>query len=89
MKEAWKVVPYRDVKRKEEDLLKRAGLFERYLEVINTLKENPFSSDHQRELLTPHAKQIYSMRINAQHRVVYTVDKKTSCRQGVGGLVTL
>lgn len=73
----WRVIPHRDVKRKDEDLLKKANLYENYMAVIATLKVNPYSREHSQESLRPKSKRIYSMRINAQHRVVYSIDKKT------------
>ena len=34
-----------------------------------------YSNEFACEALTPKSKKIYSMRINSQHRVVYTIDK--------------
>ncbi|WP_063558329.1 Txe/YoeB family addiction module toxin [Lacticaseibacillus paracasei] len=73
---AWQVIPHRDVKQKDVPLLQKAGLFTDYMQVIETLKENPYSRAHNQEILQPKSKRIYSMRINGQHRVVYTIDKK-------------
>ncbi|KLI75660.1 MULTISPECIES: Txe/YoeB family addiction module toxin [Lacticaseibacillus] len=76
MTNEWHVIPHRDVKRKDELLLQKANLFEKYMHIIKTLKENPFSRKYHHEMLQPKAEKIYSMRINSKHRVVYTVDKK-------------
>ncbi|WP_230678559.1 type II toxin-antitoxin system YoeB family toxin [Lacticaseibacillus zhaodongensis] len=72
----WKVVPHREVRKKDEPLLERAGLHENYMAVIETLKQNPYSREHNQELLHPHSRNIYSMHINDQHRCVYTIDKE-------------
>jgi Txe/YoeB family toxin of Txe-Axe toxin-antitoxin module len=61
----WKVIPHRDVKRKDVPLLENAGLYNNYMAVINTLKQNPYSHEYSQEVLNPRSKRIYSMRINA------------------------
>ena len=43
---------------------------------IVTILKKPYDQVRNMELLTPPKKRIYSMRINLQHRVVYTIDKK-------------
>jgi Txe/YoeB family toxin of toxin-antitoxin system len=73
--EEWIVIPHRDVKRKDEVLLKNAGLYANFMAVVQTLKANPYSRNHRQETLNPKSKRIYSMRISAQHRCVYTIDK--------------
>lgn len=72
----WKVIPHRDVLRKDIPLLKNAGLYDNFIEIVDTLKINPYSREHNQESLQPHNRHIYSMRINIQHRCVYTIDKK-------------
>ncbi|WP_424321288.1 Txe/YoeB family addiction module toxin [Lacticaseibacillus chiayiensis] len=57
-------------------LLQGAKIFEKYMCIIATLKENPYSRKHHQEVLQPKIGKIYSMRINSKHRVVYTIDKK-------------
>lgn len=71
------VIPHREVKKKDELLLEKANLFNKYMEIIKCLKDNPYSSQHNREILQPKSKKIYSMRINNQHSVIYTIDKKS------------
>lgn len=72
----WVVIPHKLVKRDDLPLLKSAGLQSDFDEVVAILKENPFSRQRRMEKLNPKQKEIYSMRINGKHRVVYTVDKE-------------
>lgn len=69
------VVPHRVVKSKEVPLLKQAGLYQAYVEIISDLKQNPYQRRHHWEQLSPKSQAIFSMRLNGEHRVVYTVDK--------------
>jgi Txe/YoeB family toxin of toxin-antitoxin system len=72
----WKFRTHKDVKRKDEEYLKSAGLYDIYLEIKEILKDNPFSTKRSREKLVPKSDNKYSMRINKKHRVVYTIDKQ-------------
>ncbi|WP_125765368.1 Txe/YoeB family addiction module toxin [Levilactobacillus mulengensis] len=56
--------------------IKGSDLEKRFLQVIQTLKNNPFLQTQSFEKLTPPVKGFYSRRINRQHRVVYQVDVK-------------
>lgn len=60
---------------KDVPLLKTANLYDSFMEIINTLKINPYRRDHNQEILNPKSRHIYSKRINVQHRVIYTIDK--------------
>ncbi len=77
MEEHWKVLVHREVKKKQIPLLEQAGLKVDYEEIIKILKLNPFSNERSREEMSPKQKELYSVRINGRHRVVYTVDKET------------
>ncbi|HAT55478.1 MAG TPA: Txe/YoeB family addiction module toxin [Lactobacillus sp.] len=71
------VIPHRKVKSDDEPLLIKAGLFDNYMNIIRLLKENPYSRQlNGWELMVPHKRKIYSCRINDQHRIVYTVNKR-------------
>lgn len=72
----WKVLIYKDVKKKDLPKLKQTNLLDQYEEIIGILKKNPFENVRRFEKLNPRNKHIYSMRINGTHRVVYTVDKE-------------
>ena len=72
----WTLLPHREVKNKDISLLKESGLKEDFDEIVAALKQNPYQQIRNMELLKPQQKKIYSMRINIQHRVVYTIDKK-------------
>lgn len=72
----WRVLKHKSISKLQIPLLEAAGLKESYDEIIDVLKKNPFSPVHGFEKMRPRNKNIYSMRINNQHRVVYTVDKK-------------
>lgn len=72
----WDVIAHKDVKKKHVPLLEQAGLLEDYREIIKILKENPYQRVRNNELLQPRHKKIRSMRINGQHRVVFTINKE-------------
>ncbi|HDB3129687.1 TPA: Txe/YoeB family addiction module toxin [Staphylococcus aureus] len=54
--------------------LKRSHLKEQFIEIGETLKNDPYKSSQSFEKLEPKSLKRYSRRINHQHRVVYTVD---------------
>ncbi|MFD1317064.1 type II toxin-antitoxin system RelE/ParE family toxin [Loigolactobacillus zhaoyuanensis] len=64
---------------KQRTKLAQAQLLNIYEHILDQLADNPFTQNYQMELLEPRNKRpkTYSMRINNQHRVVYTVDKAT------------
>ena len=72
----WTLIPHKDVKKSDIPKLEKAGLKQDFDEIVTILKKNPFSRERNMELMKPKNKQIYSMRINIQHRVVYTVHKQ-------------
>lgn len=55
--------------------LKTSNLQSNFDEIIQTLKQNPFSPTQSFEKLLPKSSGLYSRRINRQHRVVYTVNE--------------
>lgn len=73
----WKVSAHKEVLKKHLPLLEQAGLKKDFDEIVRILKENPFSTKRRREKLQPKQKDLYSMRLNSKHRVVYTVDQET------------
>ncbi|MFC6169378.1 Txe/YoeB family addiction module toxin [Loigolactobacillus jiayinensis] len=64
---------------KQRVKLAQRNLLTSYETILDQLAENPFAHKHQMELLEPRHKKpkTYSMRINSQHRVVYTIDEAT------------
>ena len=72
----WTVIPHRDVKKDDIPELEKVGLKQDFDEIVTILKKNPYSRERNMELMKPKNKQIYSMRINIQHRVVYTIHKQ-------------
>lgn len=72
---SWRVLIHKEVKKKHLPLLEQAGLLNDYQEIVEILKENPYQQVRKNELLQPKHKKIRSMRINGQHRVVFTIDK--------------
>lgn len=76
MSDDWKVSAHKDVIKKDKLLLEASDLDSDFDEVVAILKVNPFQRVRQMEKMNPKNKSIYSMRINSQHRVVYTVDKE-------------
>lgn len=73
---SWKVVEHREVRKKHLPLLEQAGLMGDYEEIVTILKKNPYERVRKNEVLQPKQKKIRSMRINVQHRVVFTIDKQ-------------
>ncbi|MBF0776727.1 addiction module toxin YoeB [Streptococcus azizii] len=71
----WLVIPHKLVKKEDIPKLEKAGLMGDFNEIVSILKENPYSRVRRMEKLSPKNKEIYSMRVNIQHRVVYTIDK--------------
>ena len=57
--------------------LKSAGLLPKFRELYEILEQNPFQKYPPYEALKGELKGFYSRRINIQHRVVYSVDKKS------------
>ena len=72
----WTVIPHRDVKKVDIPKLEKTELKQDFDEIVAILKKNPYSRARNMELMKPKNKQIYSMRINIQHRVVYTIHKQ-------------
>jgi Txe/YoeB family toxin of toxin-antitoxin system len=64
-------------KRAQDDSLKlkKCGLQKKALELINVISENPYKSPPPFEKLFGF-ENLYSRRINIQHRLVYEIDKE-------------
>ncbi|MBU9788563.1 Txe/YoeB family addiction module toxin [Lentilactobacillus sp. IMAU92037] len=56
--------------------IKGSPLESNFLQIIKTLRENPYEPIQSFEKLVPPAAGYYSRRINSQHRVVYRVDEE-------------
>ena len=54
--------------------IQHSHLKEQFLEVVKSLKENPYMPTQSFEKLHPKHLGRYSRRINQQHRVVYTIN---------------
>ena len=57
--------------------LKSAHLEQKFKDIMEILKENPFQNPPPYEKLVGNLKDKYSGRLNIQHRVVYSVDNDT------------
>ncbi len=64
---------------KDIEKLKKSNLAKKTKSLIEILKDNPFQNPPPYEKLLGDLKDLYSRRINIQHRLVYEVleDKKT------------
>ena len=62
---------------KDFQKIKAAGLAPKVKRLIDILHEDPFQKYPGYEALRGDLKGFYSRRINIQHRLVYSVDKKT------------
>lgn len=58
---------------KDIENIKRAGLAQKAQRLITIVKSNPFQNPPPYEKLTGDLKDMYSRRINIQHRFVYEV----------------
>lgn len=72
----WKVRAHRDVMKKDLPLLEQNQLKDDFDDIVTSLKKNPYNSFRHFEKLNPHHLEIYSLQLNHQHRVVFTIQKK-------------
>lgn len=56
--------------------IKQCHLKDSFLEIIETLKKNPYDPSQSFEKLQPYSAKRYSRRINSQHRLVYRVNEE-------------
>lgn len=56
--------------------IKQSNLKGKFIEITQTLKEDPFSPTQSFEKLHPTSEGRYSRRLNSQHRVVYKVNQE-------------
>ena len=61
--------------KKDLKKIKQSHLKENFNDVVQALKEDPFAPTQSFEKLQPRSAELYSRRINQQHRVVYKVDE--------------
>jgi len=54
--------------------LKRAGLADKTVELLQQMRHDPFVTPPRYESLVGNLKGFYSRRINIQHRLVYSLD---------------
>ena len=54
--------------------LKSAHLDQKFKDIIEVLKDNPFQNPSPYEKLVGNLKDKYSRRLNIQHRIVYSVE---------------
>ena len=62
---------------KDAKKITRSGLKSKVDQLINILKNNPYQNPPPYEKLTGDLFELYSRRINVQHRLVYEVDNQT------------
>ncbi|HSG93818.1 MAG TPA: Txe/YoeB family addiction module toxin [Methylotenera sp.] len=68
----WQLL-YTKAAQKDANNLKRAGLKDKALQLLNIVAENPFQNPPSYEKLVGDLTGAYSRRINIQHRLVYEV----------------
>lgn len=61
---------------KDKAKLKQAGLEAKARELLDVLRENPYTKPPRYEKLSGDMRGKYSGRINVQHRLVYDVDEE-------------
>ncbi|MDR0459771.1 MAG: Txe/YoeB family addiction module toxin [Coriobacteriales bacterium] len=55
--------------------IKQSKLKERFLQIVETLRTDPYAPSDQFEKLVPYNEGRYSRRLSYQHRIVYKVDE--------------
>ena len=65
------------IKNSAKNDLKKSNLKESFMKVLSILKEDPYKPTQTFEKLQPKSAGHYSLRLNNQHRVVYTVNDET------------
>lgn len=71
-------VYFKNSVKKDLKKIKQSNLKKNFLEIVQTLKNDPFKQTQAFEKLVPKEKGRYSRRINYIHRVVYTVDEENN-----------
>lgn len=71
-------VYFKNSVKKDLKKIKQSNLKKNFLEIVQTLKNDPFKQTQAFEKLVPKEKGRYSRRINYKHRVVYTVDEENN-----------
>ena len=61
---------------KDAEKVERAGLKQKAVEIIQTIRKNPYEESQGFEKLKGDLKGAFSRRINRQHRFVYEIDAK-------------
>ena len=60
---------------KDKKKLKNSGLENAAKQILNIMMENPFADPPSYEKLVGNYEELYSRRINRQHRIVYKVNE--------------
>lgn len=69
-------IKYHKQSLKEISLLKQNNLDKKTKNLIELLKTNPYQTPPPYEKLTGNLKDLYSRRINIQHKLVYKIDEE-------------
>jgi len=70
---------------KDAENVERAGFKSKAVEIINTVRQNPYEESHSFEFLKGNLKGLCSRRINRQHRFVYEVLPNTENLKNANG----
>jgi len=74
----WKI-EFTNIAKKDKETVKKSTCFKKVRKLLSIIKKNPFENPPPYEKLQPYRDNVYSRRINKQHRLVYeviSVDKK-------------
>jgi toxin YoeB len=70
-------IEFTNTAKKDRDTVKNSPCFNKVRELLSIIANNPFQNPPNYEKLQPHRNNVYSRRINKQHRLVYEVNVET------------
>jgi len=72
------IIEFTNVAKKNKEVVKNSAYFNKVCELLSIIANNPFQNPPPYEKLQPYKDNVYSRRINKQHRLVYevTIEKK-------------
>jgi toxin YoeB len=70
----YKIVIDKTSQKEVKKLMKNDKLFKRFLEIIEDMKQDPYSPSYKFERLTGNLSGYYSKRLSLKDRIIYRVD---------------
>lgn len=72
----WKI-EFTNIAKKDKETVKNSTCFNKVCKLLSIIANDPFQNPPPYEKLQPHRNNVYSRRINKQHRLVYEVIAET------------